>query len=42
VRALRSAAIPTARSSTTITIISSILIPIPPGARKCSEEASGL
>ena len=30
----------TAKSAKTITIISSILIPIPPGTRNCSEEAS--
>ena len=42
VRFLRHAMFPTARSTTTITIISSILIPVPPGARICSEEASGL
>jgi hypothetical protein len=42
VRFLRHAMCPTTKSTKTITIISSILIPIPPGARNCSEEASGL
>jgi hypothetical protein len=42
VRTLRSAATPAATSTTTIKIISSILIPVSPGVRICSEEASGL
>jgi hypothetical protein len=42
VRTLRSAATPAATSTTTIKIISSILIPVSPGVRICSEETSGL
>lgn len=41
-RFLRHAMFPTARTTTTITTISQILIPIPPGARNCSQEASDL
>ena len=42
VRFPRHAVFPTARTTTTITTISQIPIPIPPGARNCSQEASGL